>query len=88
MLNYERSIYVSLGQGRYIMERPMIIHVQYQDNHYDYVGNNILDSLLNRDRVKRFYGPSEERWVNVAGDPIRVSSDGDYYTGLERRSAS
>ncbi len=63
----------------------MLIRVQYQDNHYDYVGNNILDNLLNRDRVKRFYRPSEERWVNVAVDPIRVLSGGEYYTGLERR---
>ncbi len=64
----------------------MLIHVQYQDNHYDFVGNNILGDLLNKDRVKRFYRPSEERWVNVAIDPIRVSPGVDHYTGLERRN--
>ncbi len=64
----------------------MLIRVQYRNNHYDYVGNNILDKLLDRDRVKSFYRPSEERWVNVASDPIRISTGGEYYTGIERRS--
>ncbi|HEX2964787.1 MAG TPA: hypothetical protein VHO84_03335 [Syntrophorhabdaceae bacterium] len=63
----------------------MLIRVQYQDNHYDYVGNYVLDNLLDRDRVKRFYRPSEEKWVNVASDPVRMPTGGEYYTGFERR---
>lgn len=80
--------YLLPGGGRYKTGEMMLVHVQYQDNHYDYVGNNILDSLLDKERVKRFYRPSEERWVNVAIDPIRVSRDDDYYAGLERRNAT
>ena len=61
----------------------MIVHVQFQDDHYDYVGPRILDKLFEGENVKRFFRPSEERWVNVYRDPIR--GEGGDYSGPDRR---
>ena len=61
----------------------MIIHVQFQDDHYDYVGPRILDKLFEGENVKRFFRPSEKRWVNVYDDPIR--GEGGDHIGPNRR---
>jgi hypothetical protein len=61
----------------------MILHVQYQDLNYDYVGPRVLDSLITDKNLQRFYRPSEERWVNVFRDPIR--GIGGDYSGPNRR---
>ncbi|HVN96642.1 MAG TPA: hypothetical protein VMT62_09450 [Syntrophorhabdaceae bacterium] len=61
----------------------MILHVQYQDDHYDYVGPGILEKLLKDEYVRRFYRPSEKRWVDIVHDPIR--GIGGDYGGPERR---
>lgn len=63
----------------------MVLHVQYHDNKYDYVSQTILEELINAQRIKRFYRPSEERWVAPDLDPIR--GIGGYYRGPERRQA-
>ena len=67
----------------YIREVEMVLHVQYRDNHYDYVDAQTLDRLLAGKEVRRFYRPSEKRWVYVDRDPIRGS--GRYYSGPDRR---
>ena len=61
----------------------MVLHVQYQNEKYDYIGTHILDRLLKSENVKRFFRPSEGRWVNVFRDPIRgVGGD---HMGPDRR---
>lgn len=61
----------------------MVVHIQYQNNKFDYVTSAILERLINRHRVKRFYRPSEEKWVIIGIDPIR--GNGGDYEGHERR---
>jgi len=61
----------------------MVLHVQYQNDKYDYIGTHILDRLLNKKSLIGFYRPSEERWVNVYYDHIR--GEGGDYVGPDRR---
>jgi len=61
----------------------MILHVQYQDLNYDYVGPHVLDSLITEKNLQQFYRPSEERWVNIFRDPVR--GIGGNYSGPDRR---
>jgi hypothetical protein len=61
----------------------MILHVQYENDKYDYIGTHVLDKLLKKDRLMSFYRPSEERWVNVFRDPLR--GEGGDYMGPNRR---
>jgi hypothetical protein len=63
----------------------MFIRVQYQDDRYDYIADFMLDNYVSSKEVKRFYRPSEERWVYTANDPVRGL--GGTYAGPERRKA-
>ena len=63
----------------------MVLHIQYQNNKFDYVNNYILDRLINKRRIKRFFRPSEEKWVILGIDSIR--GNGGDYEGQERRQA-
>jgi hypothetical protein len=49
----------------------MTLHVKYLDGKYDYVDSRTLDMLIDADKVKLFYRPSEKRWINVDTDPVR-----------------
>lgn len=61
----------------------MVLRVQYYDNKFDYVNEQALGMLINAKGVKRFYRPSEERWITIGIDPIRgVGGD---YAGPNRR---
>ncbi len=64
-------------------KKKITVHVQYKDLHYDYVGPWFLDRLIARERLIRFYRPSEEKWIDVYGDSIRGT--GGSYSGPERR---
>jgi hypothetical protein len=63
----------------------MVLHIQYRNNKFDYISSEILDNLINKRRVKRFYRPSEEKWVVIGIDPIR--GNGGDHEGQERRRA-
>ena len=63
----------------------MLLRVQYQDDRYDYVDSRTLDILIAGREIRRFYRPSEEKWVNIDRDPIRGS--GGSYSGPERRES-
>ncbi|MBT1072795.1 GSU3473 family protein [Pelotalea chapellei] len=47
----------------------MLIHVKYTDNRYDYVKDNMLDSMIESGMVARFRRNSG--WVTVGTDPVR-----------------
>jgi hypothetical protein len=64
----------------------MILHIQYRDFRYDYVDTRTLDRLLEDEGLRRFYRPSEQRWVNVFRDPIRGL--GGTYEGVDRRNTT
>ena len=61
----------------------MILRVQYKNHDYDYVDTQRLDRLLLAKEVRKFFRPSEERWVDVSRDPVRGSGGG--YSGPNRR---
>ena len=61
----------------------MVLHIQYYNNKFDYINSEILDQLINTRRIKRFYRPSEEKWVVIGIDPIR--GNGGDHEGKERR---
>jgi hypothetical protein len=68
-----------------VKEATMTLHVQYSDGKYDYVNGGRLDKLIDLDRLRQFYRPSEKRWVDVEFDRIR-SAERIIYIGPERRS--
>jgi hypothetical protein len=63
----------------------VVLRVQYGDDRFDWVSDFVLDRLLIQNWVKRFYRPSEDRWVRVGVDPVRGVSTDHLYLGPERR---
>ena len=64
----------------------MTLHVEYQNDHYDYVDTRNLDRLLvEGNTLRRFFRPSERRWVNIFRDPVR--GEGGDYVGPNRRQS-
>jgi hypothetical protein len=47
-----------------------IIRVVYDDDRYDYVTNEMLDNLLETNRITKFQRATG--WVTVGVDPIRT----------------
>lgn len=47
----------------------MLIHVQYTDNHFDYVNQLMLDDLLDAEKVSGFRRSTG--WVRVGIDQVR-----------------
>ncbi|MBN2180145.1 MAG: hypothetical protein JW743_12055 [Deltaproteobacteria bacterium] len=62
----------------------MLIRVQYNNDGYDYLLGGILNQQLAQKKIKRFYRPSEKRWVTVGVDHIRGMGVSEY-DGPERR---
>jgi len=62
----------------------MLVQVNWTNNRYDYVKDFMLDSLIEAGVVARFLRSSG--WVTVGVDPIRTSSQGAKYDGVERRA--
>ena len=61
----------------------MLIRVQYKDDKYDYVPGRILNEQIALQKIKRFYRPSEEKWITIGID--RTRGMGGTYDGAERR---
>jgi len=49
----------------------MLIQVNYPDNRFDYVKEQILDTLIETKQISRFRRSSG--WVTLGLDPIRTS---------------
>jgi hypothetical protein len=62
----------------------MVIRVQYNNDVYDYVPDRVLNQQIARKNIKRFYRPSEKKWVTVGIDRLR-GMGGAAYDGAERR---
>ncbi len=60
-----------------------MLQVQYQNHRYDFVTVQTLTRLLMEGKIRYFYRPSENRWIDVYFDPIRGL--GGSYAGPERR---
>ena len=63
----------------------MLIQVLLRDNHYDYVKDFILDSLIECQKIAKFRRSSG--WVTIGVDPIRRRKAKESYNGVERRAA-
>jgi hypothetical protein len=66
-----------------IKEVFMVLRVQYHNDKFDYVNDLALDRLIITQGIKKFYRPSEEKWVTIGADPTR--GIGGHYTGPDRR---
>jgi hypothetical protein len=64
--------------------RKMIIRVQYKNGWYDYLHDRLLNHEIARKNIRRFYRPSEKRWVTTGVDAMRGMGGFAYY-GAERR---
>ena len=60
-----------------------LIQVRYRNHREGTVDDLTLNELIASGRIKQFYRPSEDRWVDVDYDSIRMKENG--YRGLERR---
>jgi hypothetical protein len=49
----------------------MLIQVNYPDNRFDYVKENILDTLIETKKIERFRRSTG--WVTLGVDPVRTS---------------
>ena len=59
------------------------IEVEYLDGRHGFIDSYLLESLIDSKQIKRFFRPSEKRWVTIGIGPVR-SWKGNYW-GLERR---
>ena len=60
-----------------------IIQVIYQNNFEGAVDEVTLNELISANKIRKFYRPSESRWVDVNYDLIRITAS--RYRGPERR---
>jgi len=60
-----------------------IIQVIYQNNFQGVVDEVTLNELISANKIRKFYRPSESRWVDVNYDLIRITAS--RYRGPERR---
>jgi hypothetical protein len=61
----------------------MVLRVQYYNDKFDYVNDFALGRLITTNEIKKFFRPSEERWITVGIDTVRGA--GGNYTGPDRR---
>ena len=64
----------------------MLIRVWFENGRYEYVNSMMIDALIRLRRIKMFYRPSEERWIDIDLDPVRKATNINY-DGIERRSS-
>jgi len=65
------------------------MQVVYQDNSHDMISAFTLDPLIESNKIKMFYRPSEDRWITVGVDSVRNNTDElAHYDGHERRLAN
>lgn len=64
----------------------MTLHIQYRNDKFDYVNGQMLDRLINEKEIKKFYRPSEKKWIDVDIGPLR-GMGGGLYMGKERRQS-
>ena len=66
----------------------MTIRVMYHNGIYDMISAFTLDQFIRTEKIKMFYRYSDEKWINVGVDPVRMNAAiGLGYDGAERRTA-
>lgn len=61
----------------------MLIRVRYTTGAYDYVSRNLLDDLIQSDRITQFFRSGS--WAIIGIDPLRTDNMASAYAGPERR---
>ena len=64
----------------------MLIHIIRTGNHYDYVKEFILDSLIESQTIVKFKRATG--WVTIGTDPIRTSRRDSAFYGADRRKVN
>ena len=64
-----------------------LIQVLYRNDRGGPVDDITLDELIRSQKIKSFYRPSEERWVDILVDSVRGSGHAHGAKGLKRRYA-
>lgn len=49
----------------------MLLRIRYPDSRYDYVDVSTLDKLMEFRRIRQFFRPSEQKWIDISRDPVR-----------------
>jgi hypothetical protein len=62
----------------------MLIHVMRTGNHYDYIKDYFLDSLIRSKGIVKF--KRSTGWVTIGVDPIRERKRDRVFTGTDRRA--
>jgi hypothetical protein len=62
----------------------MLIHVMRTGNHYDYIKDYFLDSLIRSKGIIKF--KRSTGWVTIGVDPIRERKRDRVFTGTDRRA--
>jgi tetratricopeptide (TPR) repeat protein len=65
------------------MKMSDLVQVRYLNNHNGWVDDVTLNELILSNKIKQFYRPSEEKWIDVNRDTVRARLNG--YNGPERR---
>jgi len=47
------------------------MEVEYEDGRHAFVDDHSLENLIKSYRIKRFYRPSEKRWITIGIDAVR-----------------
>jgi hypothetical protein len=66
----------------------MTIRVMYHDGTCNMISAFTLEQFIRNEKIKMFYRYSEEKWINIGVDPIRMNvTEGQRCDGAERRIA-
>jgi hypothetical protein len=74
------------GRSNREQEVRMLIKIKYKNNRFDLIKGDVLGQFIQQGKIKEFYRYSEDRWVNVESDPIRLQPE-KVYSGREKRFA-
>ena len=68
-------------------KRMQLIQVLYHNDRRGPVDDITLDELIRSQKIRHFYRPSEDRWVDIFVDPVRGSGHAHGVEALKRRYA-
>jgi len=62
-----------------------LIQVKYRNGQEGIVDDVTLNELILSHKIEQFYRPSQEKWINIGTDPVRIRES--EYGGPERRES-
>lgn len=91
--SYEENVHTSLDLKQALVIITLmdinleykLIRVIYRNSHEGVVDDITLDELIQSHKVMLFYRPSQDKWIDVEADPVRLRES--RYDGPERRAS-